>query len=176
MSGVRWITCPPSAVARGRTGSPLLARPNSETSYSPSCSYFHLGAEAGKQLRCQAVPGVRCCQKLGQPATGAAWRRRQSSSLSLGSSLTHGNSGTHLPTCFDGAHSPLSSLPSPLPLAAAQACERTGAAGQIVPTQLSEKIIIFAAKLLGHHPDMVLDRGWSHMELYSLQKLPYKSI
>ena len=51
-------------------------------------------------------------------------------------------------------------------LAAAQACERTGAAGQIVPSQLAEKIVIFGAKLLGHHPDMALGRGWWHMELF----------
>jgi len=53
-------------------------------------------------------------------------------------------------------------------LVAAQACERTGAAGQIVPTQLANKIMIFGAKLLGHHPDMALGHGWSHMELYSI--------
>ena len=53
-------------------------------------------------------------------------------------------------------------------LAAAQACERTGAAGQIVPTQLAEKIVIFAAKLLGHHPDTALCPGWLHMKLYEM--------
>ena len=53
-------------------------------------------------------------------------------------------------------------------LAAAQAWERAGAAGHIVPTQLADKIMIFGAKLLGHHPDMALGHGWSHMELYSI--------
>ena len=46
--------------------------------------------------------------------------------------------------------------------------EIAGAAGQMVPTQLAEKIVIFAAELLGHHPDTALCPGWSHMRLYEM--------
>ena len=45
---------------------------------------------------------------------------------------------------------------------------RREAAGHIVPTQVADKIMIFGAKLLGHHTDMALGHGWSHMELYSI--------